>query len=458
MSTFAAAFTSWSLEYLANALWQVPLIYFAAPLLTRWTRRSDAQMEHRIWVGALLLEPVLPALSTVPSRFLWWFSDFFRLRGDAETGGGGARVSVSFGDGSLQGSVGLPMPLLRGLGAVYLAVVVFFSLQLLWGLWRTHELRTAARAAESLDGVNAWMTLYRRRFGVPEAGVAISATAGGPLTVGVRRRLLILPEGFGSGPEEDVRAALAHEFAHMGRQDFAKNLLYRLLSLPVAFHPALRATLAQVAATREMVCDGLAAEAVAGSTRYAKSLLRLASRFAGAVPNIPLHAIGIFGILGILDANTLERRITMLTTGQKKFGIGQKLALGVTAAALGVGTFSSAMAFRLHVIAGEPQATATAPGKTVQISGAVMAGQVVTKVNPVYPADAKTAGISGAVVLHATIGRTGAVEDLTVVSGPPELAQSALDAVKQWTYKPFLLNGEPTDVTTTITVNFQLNS
>ncbi len=457
MNASVASFTSWSLEYLANALWQVPLVYFAALLLTQWTRRSDAQMEHRIWVGALLLEPVLPALSTVPARFLWWFSDFFRLRGDVETASGGARVSVSFGDGSLQGSVGLPMPLLRGLEAVYLAAVVFFSLQLLWGLWRTHELRAGARDAEGGDGVDAWMDLYRRRFGVPEAGVAISAMAGGPLTVGVRRRLLILPERFGSGPEEDVRAALAHEFAHMGRQDFAKNLLYRLLTLPVAFHPALRATLAQVAATREMVCDGLAAEAVAGSTRYAKSLLRLASRFAGAPPNIPLHAIGIFGILEILDANTLERRITMLTAGQKKFGIGQKLALGVTAGALAVGAFSSAMAFRLHVFAGEPQTASAAPTGPVRISGGVMAGQVLTKVNPVYPEDAKTAKITGAVVLHAVIGKTGAIESLELVSGPPELTQSAWDAVKQWMYTPFLLNGEPTEVTTTITVNFQLN-
>ncbi len=446
MSTLAA----WSLEYLANALWQVPLVYLGALILTRWTRQSSPSVEHRIWVTALLLDPLLPALSTAPARFLWWLGDLFRFHQDAETAGHGARVSVSFGDGSLHGSVGLPAELLNGIAALYLAVVAVLTAQLLWGLWRTHELRRASRNAGPGGGMAGWAVLYGRRFGVQDARVAISATVSGPVTVGVRDRLLVLPEGFASGPEEDVRAALAHEFAHMGRQDFAKNLLYRLVSLPVAFHPALRGTLAHVAETREMVCDAMAAEAVAGSTRYAKSLLRLASRFAGGAPGTNLHAIGIF------DANTLERRIFMLTARRKTLGWGQRIALGIVAAMLSVGAFSSAMAFRLHVFAGEPQAAATPSDKTVRISGGVMAGQVLTKVNPVYPEDAKAAKISGSVVLHAVINSNGAIEDLQVVSGPPELAQSAIEAVHQWTYKPYLLNGEPRAVETTITVNYQL--
>jgi len=85
-----------------------------------------------------------------------------------------------------------------------------------------------------------------------------------------------------------------------------------------------------------------------------------------------------------------------------------------------------------------------------------MAGQIVSKVDPVYPQEAKARGIQGAVVLHAIIDAEGAVQELTVVSGPPELQKSAIDAVKQWVYKPFLLNGDPTTVDTTITVNFSL--
>ena len=447
-----SAFAAWSMEYLANALWQAPLLFFAARLMARGTQRAAPGLKHRIWLGALLLQPVLPALSTVPARFLWWLGNLFRLNGDAETAREGARVSVSFGDGTLHGSVGLPAGLLRGVAALYLGTLIFLALRLLWGLWRMYELLAAARGAGPEDGAGAWMLLYGERFGVPHARVVVSAAVRGPVTVGVRDRVLVLPEGFALLPEEDRRAALAHEFAHMRRQDFAKNLLYRIVSLPLAFHPATRATLAQVAETREMVCDAMAAEAVAGSTRYAKSLLRLASRFAGETPDIHLHAIGIFAFP---DANTLERRITMLTTREKTFGWKHKLGLGLMAATLSVGAFSSAMAFRLHVVAGEAGGLQTP--QNVHISGGVMAGQMLTKVDPVYPEDAKAAGVTGAVVLHAVIGETGTVEELKVISGPPELANSAVEAVRQWTYKPYLLNGMPTAVDTMITVNFQLN-
>ena len=85
-----------------------------------------------------------------------------------------------------------------------------------------------------------------------------------------------------------------------------------------------------------------------------------------------------------------------------------------------------------------------------------MAGQLLTKVNPVYPRDARDAKIQGSVKLSAVIGKDGAIQSLTVTSGPVELQRAAIDAVRQWTYKPFLLNGDPVAVDTIITVNFQL--
>jgi TonB family protein len=92
----------------------------------------------------------------------------------------------------------------------------------------------------------------------------------------------------------------------------------------------------------------------------------------------------------------------------------------------------------------------------VRVSPGVMAGQMVSRVDPVYPPEARAAGVQGAVVLHAVIDKGGLVQSITVVSGPPMLAQSALDAVRQWTYKPYLLNGQPVEVETTINVNYTL--
>jgi protein TonB len=82
--------------------------------------------------------------------------------------------------------------------------------------------------------------------------------------------------------------------------------------------------------------------------------------------------------------------------------------------------------------------------------------KLVKKVNPVYPEDAKKDRVTGAVVLAAVIGKDGEVENLRVVSGPSQLQRSALDAVRQWRYQSFLLNGDPIEVKTTITVRYSL--
>ena len=97
-----------------------------------------------------------------------------------------------------------------------------------------------------------------------------------------------------------------------------------------------------------------------------------------------------------------------------------------------------------------------APPKTVRVSSGVAAGLLVRQVVPVYPPMAKTARVQGTVVLHAIISKTGSIENLQVVSGHPMLQQAAIDAVRQWKYKPYYLNNEPVEVDTTINVNFEL--
>jgi TonB family protein len=94
--------------------------------------------------------------------------------------------------------------------------------------------------------------------------------------------------------------------------------------------------------------------------------------------------------------------------------------------------------------------------KPVRVSSGVIAGLILHKVDPVYPEDAREAGISGAVVMAAMIDDQGKITKLTVMSGPEKLRYAALDAVNQWTYKPYLLNGKPVFVQTQITVNFTI--
>jgi protein TonB len=98
------------------------------------------------------------------------------------------------------------------------------------------------------------------------------------------------------------------------------------------------------------------------------------------------------------------------------------------------------------------------PTGPARISGGVMAGSIISRVQPMYPPIAKVAHMSGTVVLRAIISKTGSITSLQVASTTNAMFNNAaLDAVKQWKYKPYLLNGEPTEVDTTITVNFTLN-
>ena len=92
----------------------------------------------------------------------------------------------------------------------------------------------------------------------------------------------------------------------------------------------------------------------------------------------------------------------------------------------------------------------------VRVSSGVVSGLLVKRVNPVYPPLARQARIQGVVLLQAQISKDGRIENLQLISGHPMLAPSAIEAVKQWVYRPYLLNGEPCEVDTQIQVNFTL--
>ena len=92
----------------------------------------------------------------------------------------------------------------------------------------------------------------------------------------------------------------------------------------------------------------------------------------------------------------------------------------------------------------------------LRVSGGVERGFLVHEVKPNYPPLARQARIQGTVLLQAVIGRDGSIENLRVVSGHPMLAPAAIEAVRQWRYRPYTLNGTPVQVQTEITVNFVL--
>ena len=109
------------------------------------------------------------------------------------------------------------------------------------------------------------------------------------------------------------------------------------------------------------------------------------------------------------------------------------------------------------IISSTPIVPKVATPQRVRVSQGVTQGLLIRKVQPAYPPLARQARIQGSVLLQAEISKDGTIQNLRLISGHPMLAPAAIEAVKQWRYKPYILNGEPVEVETQITVNFTLS-
>lgn len=436
------------LSYLTNALWQVPLLFGAGWLTARAFRALGPAAEHRVWVSVLLLQTLLPMASMIPADMLRSLIDF----SGGSMNNGQPHVSVVMGAGTVVGDPHFPAWLLAALAVVYVVTIGWFAARFAWRVRTIQRLHQRARGITLSGGAARYWARCERTFGVERASAGTCSQLYGPITIGIRRKLVLLPsEMLAALPESELRTAIAHEFAHMRRHDFLKNLLYEFVCLPVRFHPVLWLTRERLTETREMVCDQMAA-ALAERREYARSLLRLASLLVDGMPARTPHTIGIF------DSTTFERRVMRLTEKAPHTSALRRLTTATACLLLGTGICATTVALSVHVdalAAARDEQPASKSG-TISVKSGIMQNQIVHKVTPTYPPEAKKAHIQGKVVLEAIISKTGEVENLKVVSGPKELQQSSLDAVRQWLYKPYLMNGQPVEVKTTVNVTYTL--
>jgi protein TonB len=125
--------------------------------------------------------------------------------------------------------------------------------------------------------------------------------------------------------------------------------------------------------------------------------------------------------------------------------------MGGGSGAMGAGVFNAKNGPKVTAAAPKPAAV-----KTLNVSSSVMAARAISRTPPVYPPFARSARVEGTVELHAVISAAGTITSLSVINGPNVLRQAALDAVKTWRYKPYLLDNEPVEVETTVNVVFVL--
>jgi TonB family protein len=396
----------------------------------------------------------------------------------------------------------------------WFAGVILFVGRLNVGLLVARRMRSAGTTAAPVELQQIFEAL-RRRLGVERAvRLMHSALVQAPTVIGWLRPVVLIPASCLTGLSTmQIEAVLAHELAHIRRHDYLVSVLQSVIETLLFYHPAVWWVSKQVRRERECCCDEMAVAVGGDRLAYARALSLLEER-RSFYPEVALGANGgvlkmrIKRLLGCKEdaavsqfaAFTVLALIVALagsyvvTVARAESGAVSHAARAASPMdlepAAPLNTLIAAPAVREYRFKGPiefaqaaapvappaplepvlnappppppppieptapPPAVLAAPGGPVRVSAAVVAGMALSKPDPVYPAEAKAAHVQGAVILHAIISKQGAIEKLEVISGNGMLVNSARDAVSQWTYKPYLLNGQPVEVETSITVNY----
>lgn len=438
-------------SYAMNALWEPALIAGAAWLAARWLKRLGPRAEHPVWVAALFLSVLAPALPGL-CRVVEWsiVSPMADGRGTAVflAGEGGAKAPP--------GALALPLFWVWMLASVYASTVAFFAVRLALRLRAAAKmLRGTCPAVLTEEQDRIWRRCGQA-FSLQGARIVTCAGAAGPAALGLHGPILLLPSHFASGcAPQDFLAAVAHECAHMKRRDFRKNLLYEAASVLVAFHPLIGVIKGRIAQTREMICDAMVTDGQVDAGDYARSLLRLAAMVAAGSQGSARYAVGIF------DGDVLEERMMRIRMKKQRAGTVLRYGLGVSAAGLLLSTVVGAAAVAVPVAtqaAAQSKAQPRTYGRVYKIGNGVSAPEVRKMVLAHYPAavlkDKKP--INGRVLLGLIVDAEGMPQEVHVVrSFRADFDAQAMKAAKGYRFKPAMLQDQPVAASVTMEVNFR---
>jgi beta-lactamase regulating signal transducer with metallopeptidase domain len=341
------------LTFLLNACWQVALIAALAAAGSWLLRNSVVRYQHWLWVSALCLAFLVPAITS--SRVLFETvaqstptvdSSFARDRipsSSYEARQDVSSTALTFSASTLQ----LNPTLGWGLLALYCAFLIYRAFKLAQAWVTTRSIRRSAIELEPDERVAAVVRTCERELGERSREVRVmrSETLPVPVTIGLFHPVIILPEPLlREGNSDLLTSAIGHEFIHVARCDYLLNFIYELLFVPISFHPAAALLRRRVKQTRELCCDELVAERILNAEVYARSLVRLAS----SAP--PLRRLSVTTTVGIADADILEARImSLLKKPELKTRWKKLLLVAVTLLLLIPSLAAAAFAMRFEV-------------------------------------------------------------------------------------------------------------
>jgi len=433
-------------SYALNAAWQTPLLAAAGWLAARLLRRCGPREQHRAWVATLMASALAPGLPICRAVF---HAAVLRYEGAAP---GASFTAFYIGDTGGLAHAGvflLPVWLIGGLFVLYTGSLLYFSTRLIWLLFAARRLVRGACPGVWTPATRVLWQRARQVFAPADAAVLISAGVNGVVTIGARRPSILLPAGWLSqSDEQEMLSALGHEMAHVLRHDYAKNLLYEIASIAVAFHPVTWIVKNQIVETREMTCDRLVVDRLMDTKAYRQSLLRLAQRMISTRPPA-VHAVGIF------DGNILEKRIMVMRTKRAILGTLARAGLAGCVAFLLAATIAGGTALARPVYAShqdEPW------GAVYKIAGAVTAPVVIHSVEAQISDKARRAKYQGVCLISLVVDAQGNPQNIRVARAlGMGLDKQAIEAIRQYKFKPAVKDGQtPVPVAITIEVDFRL--
>lgn len=316
--------------FLLNAAWQITILVLVAWVCSRILRSAAPRYRHALWVAALVLSVALPLWSVLDVRGGTPRQTTTRLNNTTATA---QEFSIADSTAATRREIDAresgptlaqllqqrrqPIAATQSLSlmlALGVLLSVLYRLCWLWLSWlRTRGIRRSVSEREIPAAMRAVAARCRQALRLQSVPLMCSARVRAPVTIGARRPLIILPESFYADlPQETLASVLGHEMAHIARRDYALNLVYELLLVPVSFHPLAHYVKRQIDRTRELACDDMVTRRVLDADAYARSLVRVASTL--------ISPAGQTFTLGVFDADILEERIMKLTRNTRRLG------------------------------------------------------------------------------------------------------------------------------------------
>ncbi|HMA52774.1 MAG TPA: M56 family metallopeptidase [Magnetospirillaceae bacterium] len=305
-------------EYLANALWQIPLLAAGVAALL-WALGSDVQTRHRVWLGVLAVAVLMPLRGMEMGHKITVFTPPPAELSVHSSASGTAMPAldptiiedetvVVYDTPAAKSGLTIGPATTRWLVRLYIGALLFAGWRILRAWMAAQGLLRRSRSIHLAPRAMAIFAQAAENQRIRLPRLRQSDETVSPVVIGAWHPVLLLPAGFDHLKDDEILAALSHEFAHLARRDYLINLICQIAALPISWHPATYLVQKRIRDTREMLCDAVAADEMASPVRYATCLVAFAFR---ALDNRQ-GALATQGMT-MFDNGSLEDRILQLT-------------------------------------------------------------------------------------------------------------------------------------------------